>query len=1071
MKKKKRNNNKEKDDVVMVDTVAEAPKKKETRYRAAVANPRAWAIQTPFYQEDEGDVGPPLGDTGASLGVSYMGAPKIDSFHVKLFYATTAPSAKKHNNNNKLGKIVDNAWSARRFDFSIGKLLRLDMGIDRDDDDERRLIFCSFRKTLQAIRDGSLRVDRVVSRKDTEIREFGFGPYLDRRGAMNAGGANDNDTYSVVEALLVRLCAAHDRMWQLKTDTMECLRVQLFIDCMLDLSYYIQVTGRYTDREVEEEDPSALYLFYPHGWRFVHGGELPSMIPSMMFASLWHEIRPTTKDLVSMLIHLFGCKSAHHRCQIRNMVKILYDDTNPEHSDHKKTDGDPRVMGLVKDIIHVSLMGNFPHCRCRPNFAVRMHIRQSCLRFFRSPSRTSGAAAGQGETMKQNWQWGIWWFDENTYLLRACMKEYHLYGTRYQPAARSVLMASHNHAEHELFVFRSMDVARRMLESQGPGVFRGDDDGSRLCALMESIEKEHEHAHKNALKSLTKLRKGSFTTVVMNKIKTWLEGKEGVRAATKIMLSCVDRHTDTTDTTDTTDSVRKLRESLLKMLKTANPRVKEKPRVQQARRRIMAEITENLEGISAVCWEQQQQQQQNEEKKGAAEEDPPALNSPRGRLLFRYLAMGVYRDKGVLRWPVHRPEDEDDFVALLTQVASRASKNKRNWFEMDWLLLLGVSPEGVEHFRKLYYCYEMEDIPDNRISNEFSILFERNLRDLALIFVFLDKIVSIGRTETRSLDNRVMVNQVEAARDRYKIPSWCLTPADITTKRYCGGCGAWADVVVTPDSKPSSVYATGLRAASFDAVTGVLRCKKKMTPGCKEPLIEVDMKGKALLVSAVKRPPKWFCLCATCAALTVFETERIDYRGPNCGMHPVSVAPLDRDDPEERRRPLEIQDSNPQLPGYLRSLRHARVQRGLEEKHLDEEEYKCACCVTRSPLVNMHRVPVLDDRQGGPVYPRTEIILCRQDYNCIKRILSWTPQSIDGRNTAVAAANHKNKKKVPTRTRASRPRRSYVLYSQVVSLIETVRARFLLRHMKSGIVSRCLPGTVSIPEHKYYEKG
>ena len=1053
--------------------------KPRAQYRAAINNPKAWARYTPFYTETKGDVGPPLGDTGSSLGVSYMGAPKTDSFHVKLFNAKASTTS-----------TTKNDWSARRFDFSIGKLLRLDMRLTDGDGDPRNLIFCAFRKTLAAVQQGKLatEVADLCLTKITQIRGFGFAKYLLIKAE------NPNCKCTITEAILVRLCAAHDRMWSLRTDTVECLRVQLFIDCMLDLSYYIQTKDRYVDDILSG---SPVFLFYPHGQRFVHGGELPSMISSLMLASLWHEIRPTSKDLISLIIHIFDCKAAHHRCQNRNMVKILYDDTDPERSDSKKADGDPRLMGLLKDVIFVSMMGNYPHCNYRPGFKIRMDIRQSCLRFFKPPSL-------QTETLRTNWQWGIWWFQENRFLLRACIKEYHLYTILHQPAARSVLMASHNHADHEKFVFHSMDVARNMLESEGPDVFAAGSE-TRLSNLMEKIEREHEHAHKSALKFLTKLRKGSFVSVVRKKIKTWVEGKDGVRTTTLAMLACVDRHLGygpspppTTNPeelvsgdvinllvshnlakpifgylgsdpappppppeeivsvdvisllashkpkpADLSSAVGLLRRSLLKMLAKAHPEIRENPRVQAERREIMQEILANTKGINAVTWVRPgkltavEQHTMSTETGGGMGAD--------GFLLFRFLAVGVYRNQAHMKWPIQNPKDEAAFVDLLSKVAVRASKNRRHWFEMDWLILLGVSPEGLDHFRKLYSCYETQDIPDNRISNEFPIMFKRNMRDLALIFVFLDKIMSIRRTEVRNLDSRVAANQIEAARFRYKIPSWCLTPDDITTKRYCGGCGAWADVIVTPDSKASSVYATGLRAATFDAISGELRCKKGMTAGCRKPLIEIDLKGKAILISAVKRPPKWYTLCATCASLTVLITERTDYRGPNCGMHPVITPPA----------PITttaLAASSRLPPPYLRELMRARNNCGLKEKCLEQEEFLCAHCGLKGLNVNMHRVPVLDDRDAeAKIYPRVEMMLCRQDFNLIKRTLGWVPRR------GAAATKNTN--------RVAWPNRSYILYSQILALVKSISQRRLLRYASSG-----MRGVRSIPEHRYPDK-
>ena len=176
--------------------------KPRAQYRAAINNPKAWARYTPFYTETKGDVGPPLGDTGSSLGLSYMGAPKTDSFQIKVFYANASTT-----------NTTSNDWSARRFDFSIGKLIRLDMDLKSTaaaaEDDPRNLIFCAFRKTLAAVRQGklSLLIEGLRLTKATEIRGFGFAKYLQIKTET------PNCNCSITEAILVRLCAAHDRMW------------------------------------------------------------------------------------------------------------------------------------------------------------------------------------------------------------------------------------------------------------------------------------------------------------------------------------------------------------------------------------------------------------------------------------------------------------------------------------------------------------------------------------------------------------------------------------------------------------------------------------------------------------------------------------------------------------------------------------------------------------------------------------------------------------------------------------------------------------------------------------------
>ena len=139
----------------------------------------------------------------------------------------------------------------------------------------------------------------------------------------------------------------------------------------------------------------------------------------------------------------------------------------------------------------------------------------------------------------------------------------------------------------------------------------------------------------------------------------------------------------------------------------------------------------------------------------------------------------------------------------------------------------------------------------------------------------------------------------------------------------------------------------------------------------------------------------------------------------------------------------------------------ARNTAGLKEKCLEQEEFLCAHCAIKGLSVNMHRIPVLDDRapdSGVPItiYPRVEMMLCRQDYNLIKRTLGWVPRKTTGKGSSTTK----------TTSRFIWPRRNYILYSQILALIRTISQKRLLRYASSA----GMKGVRSIPEHRYPDK-
>lgn len=266
----------------------------------------------------------------------------------------------------------------------------------------------------------------------------------------------------------------------------------------------------------------AMFAMNPHGRRFVAAGELLDITELVLRGNIWREIRPTTKDFLSHLIHLLMSKPLLHKCMIRNIEIIL----------GYYCEQDPLLTCLIKDLVHITMLGNYPTAKRRPGFLARMFLRRDNLAFFKSEDHVA-----------------ITWFKENRKFVYYTMKEFYLYLITLTPPIESLLRETQWHTEHTTGIRKCMDEIRFSLEKSYTDQYYKAIDSSEREKLLRNIRYSDsvkigegitivenvklapsclskiktiiKRVHNSQLKYITKLRKGSFAQVLHNEMRSW----------------------------------------------------------------------------------------------------------------------------------------------------------------------------------------------------------------------------------------------------------------------------------------------------------------------------------------------------------------------------------------------------------------------------------------------------------------------------------------------------------------------------------------------------------------------
>lgn len=292
------------------------------------------------------------------------------------------------------------------------------------------------------------------------------------------------EDHTVVAALLLRLWWAHYLIrvdCKPRQDRCNEFRWQLFIDTHIELCAYILTHGSFRDTVLLDPDYNTLQplvhivdTLYPHDIRFYYSGELPDLTPCLDYGNLWFDMRPRTDTLLSALVHIFICKPQSQKCQVRNFIRILL----------RYFKAYPVMVILLRMIIRVSLLGNYPFCTYRPSFKRRMEIYRSF------------------EQLRINNDLFLWMV-ENECVVYMMTKEFYSYLVCEQYVLDIVLSKTGQWQEVKKLTQESMDTMRLMLDTLN--------GYERHIRITEELQERHNES----LHYISKLRKGNFPDIVL----------------------------------------------------------------------------------------------------------------------------------------------------------------------------------------------------------------------------------------------------------------------------------------------------------------------------------------------------------------------------------------------------------------------------------------------------------------------------------------------------------------------------------------------------------------------------
>ena len=287
------------------------------------------------------------------------------------------------------------------------------------------------------------------------------------------------------------------------------LWLQLFIDTHLDLCTYMIDQEAYTDDELliiekNNDDLSrcAFEQYYPYDGRVVFCGDLPDLTPCICLGSIWYDSKPKARvqTIISALIHIIGCKTQGHKCQLRNFIKILgvY---------FKKY---PSMIELFRMILETSMMGNYPHTHHRPRFEQRIWIRKSFKdRYYLS---------------NENF---FKWISQNDQFVYYATKEFYMFTVEREWVLDKFMCETNNWDDMKKSIKEAMDVARTRINS----------DTYPHVNNFKFIHKDLKEIHQKTLPFITKLKKTGFLNKCLQEMNHYHELKIINKWSTAIQTS------------------------------------------------------------------------------------------------------------------------------------------------------------------------------------------------------------------------------------------------------------------------------------------------------------------------------------------------------------------------------------------------------------------------------------------------------------------------------------------------------------------------------------------------------
>lgn len=376
-------------------------------------------------------------------------------------------------------------------------------------------ILCKIEFTIESIKNGIIDAkDFLKWSYEYQKKKYMFG--FSKSNFNKIYESNKNE-YSIVKAVLCRISFGYSLIDYFRLSKKPSLEFssQLFIDTHLHLLSFLLSNNVINDRLIVDDDAnnndfqSIFTRYYPHDNRFIHSGDLPDLGPCIDLGNICFDVRPRLKNLVSAIIHIIACKTLNHKCSERNFSGILL----------KYFELYPIFRDLFIKMIEVSLLGNYPHAKCRLDFIRRVELINTLYH----------------TNMTRDIKLLNRWMVENELLIEFVTKEYHMYMVTLHYPLDMAMEGKKNWAHIKVICRDTTDMIRSFLSYLKITSFNTNEqekkytyeEKMRLITMnaFKIMESKMAFIEQRTAVLLDKLKKCNFLDFILSKIVKDFESK------------------------------------------------------------------------------------------------------------------------------------------------------------------------------------------------------------------------------------------------------------------------------------------------------------------------------------------------------------------------------------------------------------------------------------------------------------------------------------------------------------------------------------------------------------------
>lgn len=205
------------------------------------------------------------------------------------------------------------------------------------------------------------------------------------------------------------------------------------------------------------------------------------------------------------------------------------------------------------------------------------------------------------------------------------------------------------------------------------------------------------------------------------------------------------------------------------------------------------------------------------------------------------------------------------------------------WPYLEMLLALGVPSNFVDTLQALFLSY-VAPMTDNMFRRMIAGMFTADPRSFLLVEAVYWHVVQLLQVVVFPLPEHHTRAQLEAVRRRDgTLPTMAGRGKYTSMFTYCSGCmWVFSDIAQPEEGLPGSTQSFGLRPGEgtcrYDPVRGYHVCERTKHPGCRRPVVMIDMLGVGILF----RRRYEYRLCSRCARPALYHPLRDTTYGLVC---------------------------------------------------------------------------------------------------------------------------------------------------------------------------------------------